>query len=165
MQYINNDISKQAESFADKLSASVDNLIVTRLNHANYDKTLFGIVTERNVKNNEIIWTVVADNTKYTVSADNSDIQSIGQQVRLYIPDHQYEKKYAEVIYYDTHPAKAVYNDRNKTITEHWLMDDGTILQKKFTLTVITNEDGEEEVTRITMPDGTYMDLEGFVVG
>lgn len=164
MEYFNEQVEQSVDALANTLVEKSDALSMQRIKAADFDRTLYGIVTEKVVENNAIQWIVVADNVEYRVEDIDSNISSVGQQVRLYIPNHNYARKYAEVLYYTNHPAKAVYNSTDHTITEYWDLDDGTQATRVFTLTVVTSNN-QEEVTKITMPDGTSMDLEGFVVG
>ena len=163
MAYFNEQVEQSVEMLANTLVEKSDALSAKRIKAADFDRTLYGIVTEKVVENNAIQWIVAADGVEYRVDDINSNITSVGQQVRLFIPSHDYAQKYAEVIFFIDHPAKAVYNSANHTITEYWDLEDGTQAIRVYTLTVVTSGDSEE-VTKITMPDGTSMDLEGFVV-
>lgn len=163
MEYLGEQVERSAELLAETLVKKSDALSIKRINSADFDKTLYGIVTGKEIKDNAIQWIVAADNVEYRVNDIDSNITSTGQQVRLYIPNHDYARKYAEVMYAENHPAKAVYNSTAQTITEYWNLDDGTQAIRVYQLTVVKSGD-TEEVTKITMPDGTSMDLEGFVV-
>lgn len=164
LKYLSKRVEQSVEDLANTLVLKSDTLSNKRIKSADFDRTLYGIVTDKTIKNNAIQWTVSADGVNYLVSDNSCNITSVGQQVRLFIPNHNYAQKYAEVIFPANHPAKAVYDSSEQTITEYWDLEDGTQLIKVFRLTVVT-DGGVEEVTKITMPDGTSMDLEGFVVG
>ena len=83
------------------------------------------------------------------------------------MPNHSYKDKYAEVIDDNeyNHPTKVVFNDDDNTITETYSLIDDTVETKKYTLTIINEGQSDEEVTSITFPDGSVMELEGFVIG
>ena len=59
------------------------------------------MVTRKNVSSNgSINWEIQVDGTSYTVNQVYSNITKVGQRVRLFIPNHNYTNKYAEVIEY-----------------------------------------------------------------
>jgi hypothetical protein len=126
---------------------------------------------------------------QYYVDANNSDIKSVGQKVRLHIPSNNRNKIYAEVINPATAPDKIVYteNDENfsnykeygvdadkdisendvtiDTIVETWGLADMTNLERTYIMTVINADTDNEEVTNIICPDGKKINLEGFIIG
>lgn len=75
-----------------------------QIDHSEYDKTYVGTVVDKMAKATNtgegIIdkWKVIANGTTYTVKAENTNIRSVGQKVRLYIPSNNRAKVYAETI-------------------------------------------------------------------
>lgn len=178
---------KKIDKLATTITANDDNLTKDRIKKSDFDKTLIGTVIGWEYDNQEIIdgyeddgkpitheevrvkWIVICNNIEYGIWQTQSDITSIGQQVRLYYPNNDDTKKYAEVIkpndqtYLLDHPAKCVYDWQTHKITETWALNDGTYIEKKYYLSLRTDQQtGDEEVYRMTMPDGTMINLEGF---
>ena len=134
-------------------------------------------------------WLVAANGKSYYVNVENSDIKSVGQSVRLYIPNNNKDKAFAEVINPATAPDKIVYKENDKdyddykeygvdekrgitkddvvvdTIIETWNLADKTELKRVYVMTVINGDTPDEEVTSLICPDGKQIMLEGFIVG
>ena len=80
-----------------------DGLTNSRIKKADYDKTLIGfvsakIVPENPKDDNDYRWRIQTNGVAYDIAPKMSNITSVGQRVRLYIPKHSYKDKYAEVI-------------------------------------------------------------------
>ena len=134
-------------------------------------------------------WLVAANGKSYYVNVENADIKSVGQSVRLYIPNNNKDKAFAEVINPATAPDKIVYKENDKdyddykeygvdekrgitkddvvvdTIIETWNLADKTELKRVYVMTVINGDTPDEEVTSLICPDGKQIMLEGFIVG
>ena len=131
-------------------------------------------------------WLVAANGKSYYVNVENADIKSVGQSVRLYIPNNNKDKAFAEVINPATAPDKIVYKENDKdyddykeygvdekrgitkddvvvdTIIETWNLADKTELKRVYVMTVINGDTPDEEVTSLICPDGKQIMLEGF---
>lgn len=165
-----------------------------------YDQTYIGVVVEK--KSSSPIasdsgkfvnrWVVVAGGYTFEIEMGRSNITSVGQRVRVYIPSKMKDYVYAEVINPATTPDEAVYVEDDKqydayksygvdeskgiteencnelividSITEKWSLADATYLKRLYLLTVFNAGKEEEEVTNIICPDGKIMKLEGFFV-
>ena len=169
---IDSNIKKAIDSYAEKASYDNCDMANTRIKKADYDKTLIGFVSEKIVPekpkdDNDYKWRIQTNGVAYDIKPSACNITSVGQRVRLYVPNHSLKDKYAEVIddggY--NHPTKVVFNDNDNTITETYNLIDDTVETKKYTLTIINEGQSGEEVTAITFPDGSIMKLEGFVIG
>ena len=134
-------------------------------------------------------WLVAANGKSYYVNVENADIKSVGQSVRLYIPNNNKDKAFAEVINPATAPDKIVYKENDKdyddykeygvdsnrgitkddvvidTIAETWNLADKTELTRLYIMTVINADTSDEEVTSMVCPDGKQIMLEGFIIG
>lgn len=134
-------------------------------------------------------WLVAANGKSYYVNVENADIKSVGQSVRLYIPNNNKDKAFAEVINPATAPDKIVYKENDEdyddykeygvdekrgitkddvvvdTIIETWNLADKTELKRVYVMTVINGDTPDEEVTSLICPDGKQIMLEGFIVG
>lgn len=169
---LNDNIKKAIDNYTQKASSESRDMANTRIEKADYDRTLIGYVSEKIVpekpKNSQDFkWRIQTNGTAYDIKPSACNITSIGQRVRLYVPNHSYKDKYAEVINETAynHPTKVVFNDDDNTITETYNLIDDTVETKKYTLTIINEGQSDEEVTAITFPDGSVMELEGFVIG
>jgi len=169
---MNDDIKKKIDNFTSKTALKTNGLSDSRIKKADYDKTLIGFVSAKivpeNPKNdNDYRWRIQTNGVAYDIKPSSCNITSVGQRVRLFVPNHKMKDKYAEVIESGeyNHPTKVVYDMTDDTITETWALADNTELTKTYQLTAINKNTSSEEVTEIIFPDGTIMKLEGFVIG
>lgn len=193
---VNENVIKAVNGLATSIIQCGNKITQRQIEKSDFDKTLIGIVTGRDIENrqyidsidettgektygtvSEVVWTVTCNGTGYRVWQTESDITSIGQQVRLYIPNNNYSNKYAEVIdtakesYLLHHPKKCQYNHQTKKIIETWELD-GTIqdgnnepvteIQREYQLYIRKDSQGNDEVYKMDLPDGTSIILEGF---
>lgn len=169
---MNEKVKNSIDFVAKNTAKNAENLSSNRINKADYDKTLIGFVSEKIVPenpkdDNDYKWRIQTNGVAYDIKPSACNITSVGQRVRLYVPNHRLKDKYAEVIDEGgyNHPTKVVFNDDDNTITETYNLIDDTVETKKYTLTIINEGQSGEEVTAITFPDGSVMTLEGFVIG
>ena len=169
---MNEKVKNSIDFVAKNTAKNAENLSSNRIKKADYDKTLIGFVSEKIVPenpkdDNDYKWRIQTNGVAYDIKPSACNITSVGQRVRLYVPNHSLKDKYAEVIddggY--NHPTKVIFNDDDNTITETYNLIDDTVETKKYTLTIINEGQSGEEVTAITFPDGSVMKLEGFVIG
>lgn len=165
-------IKKCIDNVVNKTAKNTETLSADRIKKAGYDKTLIGwvsqkIVPENPKDDNDFKWRIQTNGVAYDIKPSACNITSVGQRVRLYVPNHSYKDKYAEVINETeyNHPTKVVFNTKANTITETFNLLDDTVKTKVYQLTVKNEGQSDEEVTAITFPDGSVMSLEGFVIG
>lgn len=165
-------IDKKISKLSDEITMASDNIASNKINKADYDKTLIGFVSEKIVPekpkdDNDYKWRILTNGVAYDIKPSACNITSVGQRVRLYVPNHSLKDKYAEVIDEGeyNHPTKVVYNTTDDTITETYNLIDNTVDTKVYKLTIKNKDSSNEEVTAITFPDGSIMTLEGFVIG
>lgn len=162
---MNKENKKVLDNLSSTIAVGVQKNAGKLVKKADYDKTLIGFVSDQQTKaDGTVQWEIQTKGAAYMIDAAKSDITKLGQRVRLYLPNHDYRNKYAEVIadYEFDHPSKAVYDAEKCTVTETWLLSDKTEEIRVFTLTVKDKGSSSEEVTAITFPNGTVMSLEGF---
>lgn len=156
------DYTKSLDTFVNKIT----NRTTSQINKSNFDKTYIGKVIGSIKDDNEKVvrWQIFANASTFNVLAENCNVTEIGQRVRMFIPSNQRDMVYAEVItdYEFDHPSKVVYDDEKGTVTETWLLSDKTEETRVLTLTIEGKDSPIEEVTAITFPDGSVMNLEGF---
>lgn len=153
------------DNFKQNIATGINDNAKAIVKKSDFDKTLIGFVSDQMTKiDGTVQWEIQTEGAAYMIDANKSNITALGQRVRLFLPNHDYRNKYAEVItdYEFDHPSKVVYDDSNSTITETWLLSDKTEETRVFTLNVTNKGSSAEEVTGITFPDGTVMSLEGF---
>ena len=165
-------IDKKIGKLSDEITMASDNIASNKINKADYDKTLIGFVSEKIVPekpkdDNDYKWRIQTNGVAYDIKPSACNITSVGQRVRLYVPNHSLKDKYAEVIDEGgyNHPTKVVFNDTDDTITETYNLIDNTVDTKVYKLTIKNKDTSNEEVTSITFPDGSIMALEGFIIG
>ena len=165
-------LKKAIDNYTKQTSFGNDDMSISRINKAGYDKTLIGFVSEKIVPEepkdeNDFKWRIQTNGVAYDIKPSACNITSVGQRVRLYVPNHNLREKYAEVIEEGdyNHPTKVVYSDTEDTITETWALADNTETTKMYKLTIKNKNTSNEEVTAITFPDGSVMVLEGFIIG
>ena len=156
------DYTKSLDTFVNKIT----NRTTSQINKSNFDKTYIGKVIGSIKDDNEKVvrWQIFANASTFNVLAENCNVVAVGQRVRMFIPSNQRDMVYAEVItdYEFDHPSKVVYDDEKGTVTETWLLSDKTEETRVLTLTIEGKDSPTEEVTAITFPDGSVMNLEGF---
>lgn len=176
-----NNVNKRIDVLTTNFAKSYDDLVEKNISKAGYDKTLIGFVSEKiEREDGSYRWRIQTNGTAYDIKPSACNITSVGQRVRLYIPNHDYYNKYAEVLTGDenTHPTKVVYSDgkpteitdsgtdkhtvTNDTITETWQNVDGTSYQTQYTIVVKDKGTIDENVEKMVFPDGSEMELEGF---
>ena len=165
-------IKGQIKNTIKNMGGASEGFTNTSINKAGYDKTLIGFVSEKIVPenpkdDNDYKWRIQTNGVAYDIKPSACNITSVGQRVRLYVPNHSLKDKYAEVIDDNTynHPAKVVFDDNTNTVTETYNLIDGTVATRSFTLNIENEGLSNEEVTAITFPDGSVMALEGFIIG
>ena len=165
-----------------------------KISKAPFDKAFIGTVVDKETftdyRGDTYIsrWIVAAGGRTFRIDINSSDIKSIGQQVRVFVPSNHKNSAYAEVINPATAPDKIVYVENDSrydkyksygvdterqitvndvtidSITEKWGLADKTALERLYLLTVINAGNDNEEVTNIVCPDGKIINLEGFLI-
>lgn len=96
-------IKKCIDNVVNKTAKNTETLSADRIKKAGYDKTLIGWVSEKIVPENpnnsqDFKWRIQTNGVAYDIKPSACNITSVGQRVRLYVPNHSYKDKYAEVI-------------------------------------------------------------------
>lgn len=100
---MNEKVKNSIDFVAKNTAKNAENLSSTRINKADYDKTLIGFVSEKIVPenpkdDNDYKWRIQTNGVAYDIKPSACNITSVGQRVRLYVPNHSLKDKYAEVI-------------------------------------------------------------------
>lgn len=100
---MNEKVKNSLDFVAKNTAKNAENLSSTRIKKADYDKTLIGFVSEKIVPENpkdanDYKWRIQTNGVAYDIKPSACNITSVGQRVRLYVPNHSLKDKYAEVI-------------------------------------------------------------------
>ena len=100
---MNEKVKNSIDFVAKNTAKNAENLSSNRINKADYDKTLIGFVSEKIVPenpkdDNDYKWRIQTNGVAYDIKPSACNISSVGQRVRLYVPNHRLKDKYAEVI-------------------------------------------------------------------
>lgn len=188
MSFLDN-VSQCGEKYANSFNKYADHCISEMPSDHTYIGRVVDKETYKDAYSNQTLikrWLVAANGKSYYVNVENADIKSVGQSVRLYIPNNNKDKAFAEVINPATAPDKIVYKENDKdydeykeygvdekrgitkddvvvdTIIETWNLSDKTELKRVYVMTVINGDTPDEEVTSLICPDGKQIMLEGF---
>lgn len=118
---MNEKVKNSIDFVAKNTAKNAENLSSTRIKKADYDKTLIGFVSEKIVPenpkdDNDYKWRIQTNGVAYDIKPSACNITSVGQRVRLYVPNHSLKDKYAEVIENDTIICKKLMINNDKVV-------------------------------------------------
>ena len=122
---MNEKVKNSIDFVAKNTAKNAENLSSTRINKADYDKTLIGFVSEKIVPenpkdDNDYKWRIQTNGAAYDIKPSACNITSVGQRVRLYVPNHSLKDKYAEVIDDNNDiPTEIIKVSPNEVIIKH----------------------------------------------
>ena len=122
---MNEKVKNSIDFVAKNTAKNAENLSSTRINKADYDKTLIGFVSEKIVPenpqdDNDYKWRIQTNGVAYDIKPSACNITSVGQRVRLYVPNHSLKDKYAEVIDDNNDiPTEIIKVSPNEVIIKH----------------------------------------------
>lgn len=87
------------DNFQKTMTTGVNDNAKAIVKKSDFDKTLIGFVSDQQTKDDGTVqWEIQTEGAAYMIDAKRSNITTVGQRVRLYLPNHDYRNKYAEVI-------------------------------------------------------------------
>lgn len=87
------------DNFQKTMTTGVNDNAKAIIKKSDFDKTLIGFVSDQQTKDDGTVqWEIQTEGAAYMIDAKKSNITTVGQRVRLYLPNHDYRNKYAEVI-------------------------------------------------------------------
>lgn len=96
---MNKNIHTKLQNLSKHIASTSDDLFKNRMSKSDFDKTLIGFVSEKIEKaDGTFRWRIQTNGVAYDIKPEMCDITEVGQRVRLFIPNHKYHEKYAEVI-------------------------------------------------------------------
>lgn len=92
-------LKNKIATLTNNIVSSGNNLFAKQIQKSDFDKTLIGFVSEKVERDDgSYRWRIQTNGTAYDVAPEMCNITEVGQRVRLYIPNHSFKDKYAEVI-------------------------------------------------------------------
>ena len=122
---MNEKVKNSIDFVAKNTAKNAENLSSNRIKKADYDKTLIGFVSEKIVPekpkdDNDYKWRIQTNGVAYDIKPSACNITTVGQRVRLYVPNHSLKDKYAEVIDDNNDiPTEIIKVSPNEVIIKH----------------------------------------------
>lgn len=96
-------MNKDIESAISKLGTCISqggySLSSKCIKKSDFDKTYIGFVSEKIERSDGTYrWRIQTNGVAYDIKPEMCNITEVGQKVRLFVPNHKYHEKYAEVI-------------------------------------------------------------------
>lgn len=162
-----------ANSISEIIAQAVDRLVGQRINKAPYDKTYSGIISdilfEPNTKLDDekfgqykIRYGIGAEKI---IKLNDGLVHEIGERVKVHVPENDRNRMYIEPTVKRIIPYKIVYDDNETKFIEHRKVEtNGKVyeIESEYKLTVKNKGTDKEEVTKMTLPDGTEIEFEGW---
>ena len=191
MSFLDN-VSQCGEMYANSFNKYADHCISEMPSDHTYIGRVVDKETYKDAYSNQTLikrWLVAANGKSYYVNVENADIKSVGQSVRLYIPNNNKDKAFAEVINPATAPDKIVYKENDEDYDDYkeygvdekrgitkddvvvdsmvttWNLADKTELNRVYLMTVANAGKRNEDITSLICPDGKQIALDGVLDG
>lgn len=162
-----------ANSISEVITQAVDRLVIQRIKTAPYDKTYSGIISD-------VLFEPTADikdenfgkykirygtGTEKTIKLNDGLVHEVGERVKVHVPENNRNRMYIEPIVKRVVPYKIVYNDEKTSFIEHRKIEtNGKVyeIESEYKLTVENKGTEQEEVKKMTFPDGSVVEFEGW---
>ena len=121
MSFLDN-ISQCGEMYANSFNKYANHCISEMPSDHTYIGRVVDKETYKDTYSNQTLikrWLIAANGKSYYVNVENADIKSVGQSVRLYIPNNNKDKAFAEVINPATAPDKIVYTKDDTSYSDY----------------------------------------------
>ena len=162
-----------ANSISEVIAQAVDRLVGQRINNAPYDKTYSGIISdvlfEPDTKLNDEKFGQYkiryGTGTEKIIKLNDGLVHEVGERVKVYVPENDRNRMYIEPTVKRVIPYKIVYDDENTKFIEHRKIEtNGKVyeIESEYKLTVKNKGTDKEEVTKMTLPDGTEIEFENW---
>ena len=138
---------KILDNFKSNIATGINDNAKAMIKKSDFDKTLIGFVSEKIVRDDgSYRWRIQTNGVAYDIKPEMSNITAIGQRVRLFIPNHRYQDKYAEVI-----------TDNSVVCTKLEVKDDKVIFcySDNTTEDVAVTRDDNKRITSFTVGEKT----------
>ena len=162
-----------ANSISEIIAQAVDRLVKKEISQAPYDKTYSGIISDvlfepnTDIKNEKFGQYKIRYGTgaEKNIKLNDGIVHEIGERVKVYVPEHDRNSMFIEQTIKSTTPYKIVYDDENTKFIEHRKIEtNGKVyeIKSEYKLTVENKGTDKEEVTKMTLPDGSEILFEGW---
>lgn len=162
-----------ANNIPEVMAQAVDRLVVQRINNAPYDKTYSGIISDilfepdTDIKDEKFGQYKIRYGTgaEKNIKLNDGIVHEIGERVKVYVPENDRNRMFIEPTIKSTTPYKIVYDDENTKFIEHRKIEtNGKVyeIKSEYKLTVENKGTDKEEVTKMTLPDGSVIEFEGW---
>ena len=162
-----------ANSISEIMAQAVDRLVGQRINNAPYDKTYSGIISdvlfEPDTKLNDEKFGQYkiryGTGTEKIIKLNDGLVHEVGERVKVYVPENDRNRMFIEPTVKRIIPYKIVYDDENTKFIEHRKIEtNGKVyeIESEYKLTVENKGTDKEEVTKMTLPDGTEIEFENW---
>ena len=162
-----------ANNIPEVMAQAVDRLVVQRINNAPYDKTYSGIISdvlfEPDTKLNDEKFGQYkiryGTGAEKIIKLNDGLVHEVGERVKVYVPENDRNRMFIEPTVKRIIPYKIVYDDENTKFIEHRKIEtNGKVyeIKSEYKLTVENKGTDKEEVTKMTLPDGSEILFEGW---
>lgn len=162
-----------ANNISEVMAQAVDRLVAQRINNAPYDKTYSGIISDilfepdTDIKDEKFGQYKIRYGTgaEKNIKLNDGIVHEIGERVKVYVPENDRNRMFIEPTIKSTTPYKIVYDDENTKFIEHRKIEtNGKVyeIKSEYKLTVENKGTDKEEVTKMTLPDGSVIEFEGW---
>ena len=138
---------KILDNFKSNIATGINDNAKAMIKKSDFDKTLIGFVSEKIERDDgSYRWRIQTNGVAYDIKPEMSNITDVGQRVRLFIPNHRYQDKYAEVI-----------TDNSVVCTKLEIKDDKVIFgySDDTTEEVTVTRDDNKRITSFTVGEKT----------
>ena len=157
------------------LSQVIDSLAKKRDKEAKYDKTYAGIIsailfepdTDKKDQKFGTYKIRYGAGAEREIKLTDGIVHEVGERVNVYMPENNPNRAIVEPTITRTIPKKIVYNDEDNSFTEiREVNTNGVtyIVEDVYKLTVENKGTDEEEITKMTLPDGRVIEFENWDV-
>ena len=162
-----------ANNIPEVMAQAVDRLVVQRINNAPYDKTYSGIISDilfepnTDIKDEKFGQYKIRYGTgaEKIIKLNDGLVHEVGERVKVYVPENDRNRMFIEPVVKRIIPYKIVYDDENTKFIEHRKIEtNGKVyeIKSEYKLTVENKGTDKEEVTKMTLPDGSVIKFEGW---
>lgn len=162
-----------ANNISEVIAQAVDRLVKKEISQAPYDKTYSGIISDilfepdTDIKDEKFGQYKIRYGTgaEKNIKLNDGIVHEIGERVKVYVPENDRNRMFIEPTIKSTTPYKIVYDDENTKFIEHRKIEtNGKVyeIKSEYKLTVENKGTEKEEVTKMTLPDGSVIEFEGW---
>lgn len=144
-----------------------------RVKTAPYDKTYSGIISDvlfeptTDIKDENFGKYKIryGTGTEKTIKLNDGLVHEVGERVKVHVPENNRNRMYIEPLVKRVIPYKIVYDDKKTSFIEHRKIEtNGKVyeIESEYKLTVENKGTEQEEVKKMTFPDGSVVEFEGW---